>query len=120
MSWDVALVDPVTHEEIETDVLHDMRGGMYCIGGTTRLWLNVTYNYGMIFRRADVLNGSLEDALDGKQAVDTIPLLERAIANLGSDVSDDYWEDTEGNAKRALCKVLALAKMRPDAVWRVT
>ena len=26
---------------------------------------------------------------------------------------------TEGNAKRALCGLLAFAQMRPDGVWRV-
>ena len=49
--------------------------------------------------------------------VDSIPLLTKAISKLGDDVSDDYWEATEGNAKRALTQLLTLAKMRPDGVW---
>jgi hypothetical protein len=48
---------------------------------------------------------------------DSIPILEKAIAQLGDDVDEDYWEPTEGNAKRALSQLLALAKMRPDGVW---
>lgn len=28
-----------------------------------------------------------------------------------------YWEATEGNAKRALLQLLAMARMRPDGVW---
>ena len=44
--------------------------------------------------------------------------LEKAIAALGDDVDDsDYWNATEGNAKRALYGLLAFAKMRPDGVW---
>nr|DAE13757.1 MAG TPA: hypothetical protein [Siphoviridae sp. ctQqU1] len=42
----------------------------------------------------------------------------KAISALGDDVDDsDYWRATEGNAKRALCGLLAFAKMRPDGVW---
>lgn len=45
-------------------------------------------------------------------------MLEKAISALGDDVDDsDYWHATEGNAKRALYGLLALAKMRPDGVW---
>ena len=45
------------------------------------------------------------------------PLLEGAAAQLGDDVDPDYWKATDGNAKRALVQLAALAKMRPDAVW---
>lgn len=46
-----------------------------------------------------------------------IQILENAINQLGDDVDPDYWEPTEGNAKRALLKLLAMAKMRPDGIW---
>ena len=36
---------------------------------------------------------------------------------LGDDVSSNYWEPTEGNAKAALLKLIALAEMRPDGIW---
>ena len=45
MSYDIRLVDPVTKEPLHTKVNHDMRGGMYALGGTTELWLNITWNY---------------------------------------------------------------------------
>ena len=51
MSYDIRLCDPVTHEALQTDVPHDMRGGTYAMGGTTELWLNVTYNYGKHYYR---------------------------------------------------------------------
>ena len=33
MSWDCRLVDPVTRETLETDKIHDIAGGTYCLGG---------------------------------------------------------------------------------------
>jgi hypothetical protein len=32
---------------------------------------------------------------------------------------NDYWKATEGNAKRALCQLVALAQLRPDGVWNI-
>ena len=55
MSYDISLKDPVTKETIEVKDAHFMRGGTYALGGTKELWLNVTYNYGRIFRRPEVL-----------------------------------------------------------------
>ena len=49
---------------------------------------------------------------------ETIPLLKAAVEQLGTDVDDDYWRPTEGNARRALCGLLAFAQMRPDGVWK--
>ena len=51
-------------------------------------------------------------------AEDSIPLLKTAIAQLGDDVSENYWDATEGNAKVALQNLLKMALMRPDGVWR--
>ena len=45
MSYDISLVDPVTKEQLYSDVAHDMRGGTYALGGTTELWLNITWNW---------------------------------------------------------------------------
>ena len=82
------------------------------------MWLNVTYNYGAIIRRVMPPNGIR--GLDGMMAVDSIPVLEKGIAQLGNDVDDNYWESTEGNAKKALYGLLALAKLRPDGVWEIS
>ena len=48
---------------------------------------------------------------------ESIPVLEKAAAALGDDVDPDYWTATEGNAKRPLLQLIAMAKMRPDGVW---
>ena len=57
--------------------------------------------------------------LNGKTGAETIEPLKKIIASLKDDVDEDYWKATEGNAKRALCGLLAFAQMRPDGVWRV-
>ena len=115
MSYDVELVDPITKKVLELSSPHFMRGGTYCLSGNKELSLNITYNYSGHFYR--VLGEGGIRSLYGKTAADSIPILEGAVSKLGDDVSDDYWEPTEGNAKRALLQLLALAKMRPDGVW---
>lgn len=58
MSYDVYIVDPETGEDIETDTPHHFAGGTYQVGGTTRLWLNITFNYSPFYYRADTLGES--------------------------------------------------------------
>lgn len=115
MSYDIDLIDPVTKETLQSDVKHDIRGGTYAVGGTTDLSLNITYNYGVHFRRVIGENGIR--TIYGMTGADSIPLLNSAIEQLADDVSDDYWAATEGNAKRSLYQLIALAKLHPDGVW---
>lgn len=116
MSYDIRLVDPVTGEDLHLSAPHLLRGGTYAAGGTTRAWLNITWNYARHFYA--LWPGDGIRTLYGKSAVDTIPLLEAGIAKLGDDAVDDYWSPTEGNAKRALVQLLTLAKLRPDGIWQ--
>lgn len=37
MSYDINLCDPVTHDVLELDDPHDMRGGTYAMGGVNDL-----------------------------------------------------------------------------------
>ena len=115
MSYDIYLNDPVTGDAIELDEPHQMRGGTYKIGGTTEAWLNVTYNYAKHYYR--VMGEKGIRTIYGMTGAESIPVLKAAIDELGDDVDPDYWEPAEGNAKRALCSLLALAQMRPDGVW---
>ena len=48
---------------------------------------------------------------------ESIPILEKAAAALGDDIDPDYWTPTEGNAKRPLLQLIAMARMRPDGIW---
>lgn len=115
MSYDIYLNDPVTGDVIELDEPHQMRGGNYAVGGTTEAWLNVTYNYAKHYYR--VMGEKGIRTIYGMTGAESIPVLKAAIDELGDDVDPDYWASTEGNAKRALCNLLALAQMRPDGVW---
>ena len=115
MSYDIKLVHPVTKEVLYLDAPHAMRGGTYEAGGTTKCWLNVTYNYGQHFR--DVLGEYGIRFIYGMTGADSIPVLKAAAEKLGDDVDEDYWKPTEGNAKAVLLQLIALAQLRPDGIW---
>lgn len=115
MSYDINLCDPVTHDVLELDEPHDMRGGNYCVGGNTECWLNITYNYAPIFRRE--LGEKGIRTIYGMTGAESIPVLEAAASRLADDATGNYWDATEGNAKRALLQLVALATLRPDGVW---
>lgn len=115
MSYDLGLREPITGNWIVLDEPHDMQGGTYCLGGSATAEINITYNYAKHFYRTMGDKGLR--SIYGLTGSESIPLLQRAISQLGDDVDDDYWNGTEGNAKRALMQCLALACMRPDGVW---
>ena len=116
MSYDIELRDPATGQCIELPEKHNIAGGTQELGGTSRLWLNVTYNYCEHFYRVlDKENGIR--GLYGKTGEACIHILEAAIDKLTDDVDADYWKPTEGNARQALLGLLAFAKMRPDGVF---
>lgn len=115
MSYDVFFRDPVSGETLRTDEPHFMRGGTFKVGGECELYLNITYNYEKNYSPHKF---SIQD-LNEKHALTVIPELERVIALLGDDCSENYWTPVDGNAKRALIILLTMAKMRPDAVIEV-
>ena len=119
MSYDIELVHPVTKQTLETDSLHRMEGGTYCLGGSNKLHLNVTYNYAGFYYSAFKALGLQAGirSIYGKSGAESIPILNQVAASLGDDVDDDYWKPTEGNAKAALLQLIAMATMRPDDVW---
>ena len=116
MSYDIKLVDPVSKQVIELAFPHFLRGGTYAVNGTEELWLNVTYNYSKFFYQF-IDNKKGIRAIYGKSGAESIPILESAINNLKDDITDNYWDSTEGNAKSALIQLLTMAKMRPDGIW---
>lgn len=115
MSYDINLLEPTTKETIEFDNIHNSKGGNYCIGGTRVAWLNITYNYAKHYYRLFGEKGIR--TIYGMTGADSIPILKKVIGQLGDDVSNDYWEPTEGNAKRALIGLLNFAEARPDGIW---
>jgi len=114
MSYDIYLKDPVTQERLLLDSPHHMRGGTYQIGGCPEAHLNVTYNYYPHFKSLGEKGIRTIYGLTGAQS---IAVLRACADKLGDDVDDDYWKPTEGNAKKALLQLIALAEMRPDGVW---
>lgn len=54
----------------------------------------------------------------GMTGAESIPIIKAAMEKLSDDVSEDYWEATEGNAKKALAGLLAFAQIRPDGLWK--
>lgn len=137
MSYDISLCDPVTHETLQTAEPHMTRGGMYVQGGTTEMWLNVTYNYADWYYRPGVFARTKKASkgirtIYGMTGAQSIPVLKKAIKKLESlneDISDEerreceeqgatgYWMPTRENAIRPLHQLLAFAQMRPDGVW---
>lgn len=115
MSYGVYFTDPVSRDVIELKDVHFMRGGTYAVGGTKELYLNITYNYATNYAKHSF---SIRD-LQGKTALESITELERVIPLLGDEVSDNYWDATDGNAKRALISLLTMAKIRPDAIIEI-
>lgn len=134
MSWDFKLCNPVTKEVLHTQEKHEISGGTYCVGGTTEMSLNITYNYSNIINKkmaklkigksdeyfTDKDNYSYADYFNGKTGAETIEPLNQIIASLKNDVHINYWKATEGNAKRALYGLLAFARLRPDGIWKVS
>lgn len=115
MGYDIELREPVGKNLIEFETEHYMRGGTYAVGGTREAWLNVTYNYAKHYSRVFGEKGIR--TIYGMTGAESIPVIKAAMAQLKDDVSEDYWEPTEGNAKKALAQLLAFAQMRPDGIW---
>ena len=112
MSYDIELRHPVTGDTLQLDEPHHMRGG----GGATDASLNITYNYSRHFVAAFEDERGVR-CIYGTTGAESIPILKAAAGKLGSDVDEDYWAPTEGNARAAIMQLLALARMRPDGVW---
>ena len=113
MSYDIELT------ENNSPVLVDnhTEGGTYVIGGSTGASLNVTWNYATHFRdHLDAKKGIRW--LYGKKAKNTTRRLRKAVKELGTEQSDDYWDGyVPGNAGHVLNVLLSWAKQHPEAVW---
>ena len=115
MSYDIELLDPVSREVLNIGFKHEISGGIRCVGGTTKLWLNVTYNYAPLFKRT--LGDDGIRTIYGMTGAESLPFLEAAASSLGDNVSSNYWEATEGNVKKALLGLIEFARLRPEGVW---
>jgi len=115
MSYDISLCEPVIKKVIQFDASHHIKGRTYQFGGSTKAYLNVTYNYSEIFYKYFGEKGIR--TIYGMTGAESILLFKNVINILKDDETEDYWEPTEGNAKKALYGLLAFAQLRPDGIW---
>ena len=114
MSYDIRLVNKAG-DTLHLDLPHFLQGGTYILEGTTECWLNITYNYSEHYYRAFGKEGIR--TIYGMTGRKSIPVIEEAMELLGDECSLNYWESTEGNAKKALKDLLLLARARPSGIW---
>lgn len=107
MGYDISLVYRGGH--IATVPSH-REGSTVALCGDTSAIILITYNYAPYFEFR---------SLDGQQARDTAFILERTIAELGTETTDNYWDGTPGNTGHALSILLAWAVQHPYAWWHV-
>lgn len=104
MSYSLEIQNPETGEVLETQQPHTIKGGTYCLDGTTRLELNITYNYSAFFHRPEVLGATDEEKqahdedwisdhtglhrLVGMTVAEAIPLVSSAIRVLKNEHLD--------------------------------
>ena len=120
MSYSAYLTEPETGATIQlkrTDAVPQPAGGIMRVSPVKYAELNITFNYGAIFRRFFGEEGIRK--LNGMRAASSMSLLVPAIDKLKDDVDPDYWRATEGNAKRALQHLRTLAELRPDGIWKI-
>lgn len=96
---------------------HFQEGGTQVIGGTNECWLNITYNYSKYYYGTINKDDGIRWIYD-KTGKECLPVLEKAIAKLGNEVDDNYWNATEGNAKNPLERLAKWCKEFPDGVFR--
>jgi len=96
-------------------------GGTKVAGGSEEAELNVTYNYGEVYRLVPKFLGFEFSIgfLNNRKALYTIAYLEHVVEVLGDKTYPDYWAPTPGNAGHAAAILLKWARLHPDATFEV-
>ena len=94
-------------------------GGTRVMDGSDIAELNVTYNYDAAFHHHLHEEEGLR-WLHGKSGAEALPRLISAVEGLGTNIAEDYWASTDGNAGYALSVLASWAKQHPTAVFRVS
>lgn len=116
MSYWISLNDKNGDCLISENVIAE--GGTHAISGTDEMCMNVTWNYGKFYRKHIDKDQGIR-WLHGKTGLETRDRLVKAVKNMGHDTSDNYWEATEGNARKPLVIFLGWATECPKGIWRV-
>jgi hypothetical protein len=135
MSYDIYILDK-KGEPVHVAKPHGIGGGTYC-PTSTELWLNITFNYGKIFRREEVFGEKGILCLQGLTVKEALPIVTKAWRALKYDGGEEwterhnengtvtligtarptpksYWDATDGNAKNALGYLGELLEMAPE------
>lgn len=101
----------------------DERGKLHEVP-ETECCLNVTWNYNKVY--IEYFGESLAQMLHpvevepGRTGHETAELLLERGKKLGTELDDDYWKPTEGNAGAVLITLGAWAKHHPNGQWYVS
>lgn len=113
MSYNVSLCD--NNDNVVSVPTHNS-GVFGTFGGSTEARIDIPYNYSTIFK--SVFDGGI-NILYGVVASESIPLLEKAIEELGNE-EDSIWKIAPGNAGHFLSIMLGWARLHPTATWRIS
>lgn len=101
--------------EVVTVSAHQ-EGSNIVVGGDDRAHMTVTYNYGPFFYENLDADSGLR-WLYNKEFWSVKERLEEAIAVLGTERSDNYWDQHPGNAGHVLRVLYLWARQHPLAVF---
>lgn len=115
MSYDISIICECCQQPLKFETPQQLIGGTVPYDPISGRILprqeaetNITFNYYKHFR--STLGEEGVKGIHGKSVVETMPILRFAIQKLGADESEDYWEPTEGNARKALMTLVQMAE----------
>ena len=110
MNYEVRIIDQFG-QSVRLPKAIKIEGSTFLIGGNNLAEIKVTYNYSPHYR--DVWGHNLY-GIDGLSTADTQVLLQKAVEELGTEESSDYWRATRGNAGAALQAILDVMEICPE------
>ncbi len=120
MSYDIRMVDPETGETIKSDEPNQPQFRSCVVAVGQKFYdfqIVITYNYSRFYYETIDDKKSLR-WIYGKTGKEVYPVLEKAIAILGTQADPDYYRATAGNAGSALLALAYFAKKRPDGIFK--
>ncbi len=117
MGYNVSLVDENDHI---LKVPSHLEGSNICVGGSDISTICITYNYSKFYYDENTFGKEGLYYLNGKKAVDAIPILESSVEFLKDNPSDDYWNATPGNAGHCLNVLLSWGRIYPSGIFKIS
>lgn len=116
MSYSIEIVDSKGNVlELPKDQTHHIKGAIYVAEGSRSATIHITYNYADYFQQVFGPEGIR--TLYGEKVSETLEEILNAVLQLSGCPSHDYWEKTEGNARKALIDLLNLGLLFPEGYW---